>query len=225
MAGEHGVSLHFLEDDEARCQKDEPDTKKQAQLAELMNDLGIALNYARDPRLMDTTVLRPDWLANGIYAILRANMLTEVPLVPDGVLTEALLPGIYAAAEKAGMLKRRTMRRSMGFSCGSWGSFRLSFPLDAENRRYLVPGLLAPDEAPDCSQPQDADRVRLRYDFEVVPVPLMGRFIVGLFPLVERGKVWKRGTCLRYAEATARVWMDARERDLWATVGGPEPGE
>lgn len=35
----------------------------------------IAINYARDPRLRNRTVLRPGWLADGIYALLRANTL------------------------------------------------------------------------------------------------------------------------------------------------------
>jgi C-terminal of Roc, COR, domain len=43
----------------------EPDPQKQAEVAALMHDLGVAMNYARDERLRDTTVLRPDWLANG----------------------------------------------------------------------------------------------------------------------------------------------------------------
>ena len=33
----------------------------------------IALNYGREPR--DTTVLRPDWLANGIYALLNSKLV------------------------------------------------------------------------------------------------------------------------------------------------------
>ena len=58
----------------ARCAElGEADPAKQEELAAWLHDLGVALNYGRDPRLRDTTVLRPDWLANGIYAILRAN--------------------------------------------------------------------------------------------------------------------------------------------------------
>jgi hypothetical protein len=50
----------------ARCAElGEPDHAKQEELAAWLHDLGVALNYARDPRLRDTTVLRPDWLANG----------------------------------------------------------------------------------------------------------------------------------------------------------------
>lgn len=204
-----------------RCQTDEPDAKKQAELAELMNDLGIALNYADDPRLMDTTVLRPDWLANGIYAILRANMLIDIPLVPDGVLTEKLLAPIYAAAESKRMLHAKDYpTEKHGFLLRLMGLFRLSFPLDAEDRRHLVPSLLASDEPAECAEPIHPDRVRLRYDFEVVPAPLMGRFMVGLFSMMERGKAWKRGICLRYGDAQARVWMDVDEKHVFATAGG-----
>lgn len=53
----------------------ERDPKELATLAADLHDLGVALHYGHDPRLLDTTVLRPDWLANGIYAVLRSNDL------------------------------------------------------------------------------------------------------------------------------------------------------
>ncbi len=73
----------------ARCAElGEADPAKQEELAAWFHDLGIALNYGRDPRLCDTTVLRPDWLANGIYAILRANDARhEKPLAREGIVT------------------------------------------------------------------------------------------------------------------------------------------
>ena len=44
----------------ARCAElGEPDPAKQEELAAWLHDLGVALNYGRDPRLRDTTVLRP----------------------------------------------------------------------------------------------------------------------------------------------------------------------
>jgi hypothetical protein len=75
---------------------------------EVSADLGVALNYGRDPRLRDTTVLRPDWLANGIYAILRANDTRyEEPLAREGIVTlESLGPnagfaGLFRYAQAA----------------------------------------------------------------------------------------------------------------------------
>jgi internalin A len=90
----------------ARCaQLGEPDPAKQEELAAWLHDLGVALNYGRDPRLRDTTVLRPDWLANGIYAVLRANDTRhEKPLARDGIVTPESLGRIYSAAEKLEML-------------------------------------------------------------------------------------------------------------------------
>src|SRR5271166_37139 len=77
----------------ARCAElGEPDPAKQEELAAWLHDLGVALNYAHDPRLRDTTVLRPDWLANAIYAILRANDARHVkPLAPEGIVTSESL--------------------------------------------------------------------------------------------------------------------------------------
>ena len=43
----------------------------QETLAKILNYLGIALNYRGDPRLRDTSVLKPRWLVDGIYSILR----------------------------------------------------------------------------------------------------------------------------------------------------------
>src|SRR5260370_14017073 len=86
---------------------------QQEELAAWLHDLGIALNYGRDPRLRDTTVLRPDWLANGIYAVLRANDLDDkhlppalnVALAPEGIVTAETMARIHAKAEAWTMLK------------------------------------------------------------------------------------------------------------------------
>ena len=62
----------------------------------------------------------------------------------------------------------------------------------------------------------------LRYEFAVVPAPLLPRFIVRTFSLVEQSKLWQRGTILRYPGARARVWTTAEEKYLFVTVAGPE---
>ena len=45
--------------------------ENQETLATILDCLGIALNYRTDPRLRDTSVLKPRWLVDGIYTILR----------------------------------------------------------------------------------------------------------------------------------------------------------
>jgi internalin A len=209
--------------------KGESDSKEQAALAGDLHDLGVALNYGRDPRLRDTTVLKPDWLANGIYAVLRANDLDkQLPamlnqsLAPDGVVTADSMTVIHAKAQAWGMLrvidypaeKRAFLLRLMGV-------FHLSYPLDDEGKRQLVPALLPLNPPHEALEPAAApDRVRLRYEFQVVPAPLLPWFIARTFSLIPHRLHWRRGTMLVYGNASARVWTTQDERYVFVTVGG-----
>jgi internalin A len=156
----------------ARCAElGEPDPAKQEELAAWLHDLGVTLNYGRDPRLRDTTVLRPDWLANGIYAILRANDSRHAkPLAQDGIVTPESLGRIYSAAEKLEMLKAKDYpREKWPFVLRLMGLFQLGLPLDEDGQRQLVPALLPVEEPVAATEPDGDGRVRLRYEFNVVP--------------------------------------------------------
>jgi internalin A len=39
--------------------------------------LGIALNYREDSRLRETSVLKPEWVTEGIYTIFNAKTLAD----------------------------------------------------------------------------------------------------------------------------------------------------
>jgi internalin A len=204
----------------------EPDPEKQAEVAALMHDLGVAMNYARDERLRDTTVLRPDWLANGIYAVLRANLFVPGrPLARDAVLTAEKLGEVYAVAAQ----KPVEMLKAKDYPAEKWefllrlmNLFQLSFPLNEHGSRQLCPTLLRAEPPPGTDEPEGTDTVRLRYEFAVVPAPLLPRFMVRTFSLIEQSKLWQRGAILRYPDARARVWTTPEEKYLFVTVGGPE---
>lgn len=217
------------EDYRRRCVRHgETDPQEQAALAGDLHDLGVALNYARDPRLRDTTVLRPDWLANGIYAVLRANDRDQRlppefdrPLAPDGVVDAETLAQIHRKAEAWGMLraadyppdKRAFLLRLMDL-------FHLSYPLDDAGQQQLVPTLLPLAPPDQTDEPTDADRVRLRYEFQVVPAPLIPWFIARTFSLIPNRLHWRRGAILVYGDARARVWTTLDERYVFVTVAG-----
>src|SRR5271165_3407521 len=209
----------------ARCAElGEPDPAKQEELAAWFHDLGIALNYGRDPRLRDTTVLRPDWLANGIYAILRANDTRhEEPLAPDGIVTPQSLGRIFRAAENLEMLKAKDYpEEKWPFVLRLMTLFQLSFPLDEGGQEQLVPALLPVEEPSAATEPDGAERVRLRYEFNVVPAPLVPRLLVRTFGLIKNALHWRRGALLRYGPATAKVWATQDERWVYATISGSQ---
>jgi internalin A len=43
----------------------------------VLHCLGIALNYREDSRLRETSVLKPEWVTEGIYTILNAKTLAD----------------------------------------------------------------------------------------------------------------------------------------------------
>jgi internalin A len=220
---------------------EEHDPKEQAALATHLHDLGVALNYGSDRRLRDTTVLRPDWLANGIYAVLRANdrdakLPTDLdrPLAPSGVVTPDLMGRIHAKAEAWKMLraadypedKRLFLLRLMNL-------FHLSYPLDGpggdgkepdpKNRQHLVPSLLPLQPPDDAEEPAPAPgQVRLRYEFQVVPAPLLPWFVARTYSLIPHRLHWRRGAVLVFGEARARVWTTQDERYVFVTAAGPD---
>lgn len=100
--------------------------------------------------------------------------------------------------------------------------FQLSFPLSEDVQRQICPTLLRAEPPPETDEPQGADTVRLRYEFAVVPAPLLPRFMVRTFSLIEQAKLCQRGAILRYPGARARVSTMAEEKYLFATVAGPE---
>lgn len=206
-----------------RCRElGEQDPQQQETLAARLNDLGIAINYAEDERLHDTTVLRPDWLANGIYALLRANdSLHNQPLAPGAVLTADRLGPIYAGAERLKMLNAADYPKDMWpFLLQLMNLFQLAFPVDDTGHTLLVPTLLPLEPPPDCEEPDDKDRTRLRYEFAVVPGPLLPKFLVRTFSLIDGERRWRRGAILRYGKARARVWATQDERWIRATAVG-----
>jgi hypothetical protein len=100
--------------------------------------------------------------------------------------------------------------------------FQLSFPLDEDGQRQLVPALLPVEEPSAATEPNGAGCVRLRYEFNVLPAPLIPRLLVRTFGLIKNALHWRRGALLRYGPATAKVWASQDERWVYATISGSQ---
>jgi len=185
-------------------------TKEQEQetLATILDCLGIALNYRDDPRLRDTSVLKPRWLVDGIYTILRW-------------LHKRQTSGEMRLADFPKALKdRKTYPPTMHkFLLALMEKFELCFPEEGEDDAYLVPALLdanQPRELRKFMSPQ-ARRIQFRYD-DVRPPGLLPRFIVRSHTLSEGQPRWLRGVVLARGKARALVRGDheGRVTDVFA---------
>ena len=107
--------------------------EKQETLATILNCLGIALNYRHDLRLRDKSILKPRWLVDGIYTVLRWMQKNKT----NGVVK---LADFGKALED-----KKTYPPDMHeFLLRLMEKFELCFALSktGDGKTYLVPGLL-----------------------------------------------------------------------------------
>lgn len=188
----------------------ENDPQAQRHLARFLHVLGIALNYADDPRLRDTHVLNPRWVTEGIYTLLRAGQKQKC----NGVLAQSdvaavLTPHDYPATSHDFLL--RLMEK-----------YQLCFELG--HGRYLVPELLGENQPDEIRSILNAPGLVFRYQYEVLPEGLLPRFIVQTHAHSERQPHlrWRTGVVLERDGCQAVVRADARERRVDIHITGPE---
>lgn len=191
------------------------DAEDQAILAKILNYLGIALNYRDDPRLRDTSVLKPRWLVDGIYKILRWLQRHE----NNGVMCSNDLRLALPDAQNY-------PAHMHAFLLALMEKFELCFPIEDKEGLYLVPALL------DANQPSSltqfingrARRIQFRYE-DARPPGLLPRFIVRSHTLSEEQPRWLRGVVLARGQARALVRGDHEGRVTDVYVVGDEQGD
>src|SRR6185437_16138950 len=142
----------------------EQDAGKQASLAGFLHDLGVALNYKDDPRLRFAYVLKPEWVTEGIYALLHAFVKNK---------------GLFTRAEAERVLKPKGYEaEAADFILGLMEQFEVSFPLGDSQRRSLIPQLFDDQQPDEARQFNPAKCLNFGYKYEIVPEGLLPRFIV-----------------------------------------------
>ncbi|MEM1331540.1 MAG: COR domain-containing protein, partial [Planctomycetota bacterium] len=198
------------------------DPDEQESLAEVLHNLGIALNYrsfgedrrsGRHARLREATVLKPHWLTDNVYKIVRKAEAEHGTLDNEGV-------------EKA--LRRRVENPAMrDYLMGLMELFEIAYAAPDARGRWVVPQAL-PDVQPKGVElfAKAPDATRLRYSYQALPEGLVARAIVRLHDLVERSKSkkkqqWASGAIFERDGARALLRTEPQDRQVMLTVTGP----
>ena len=186
------------------------DEERQDLLAENLHALGVALNFRNDDRLRFASVLKPHWLTEHVYALVRHAEQKA------GVLHRAALPTVLADEKDARMRQ---------FLVDMMVRFDIAYPLaedDATPVQWLVPQAL-PDTQPEGVEKFSAERdaTRLRYTYRALPVSIVPRFIVRTHPFIEGELRWASGVVLTLGGARALIRADYVEKQVEITATGP----
>jgi internalin A len=188
----------------------EKDPEQQTLLAGFLHDLGIALNYKEDRRLRFAYVLKPEWVTQGIYALLHAFVTNK---------------GLFARSEATQVLGAKGYSaEAADFILGLMERFELSFSLGDRQNQILIPQLLEDQQPGAAREFQTAKCLNFGYQYPVVPEGLLPRFIVRTHHLSNRATRWKSGAILQHDATGCRglVRTDTGENQVRIHIDGPE---
>ncbi|HEY1190687.1 MAG TPA: COR domain-containing protein, partial [Gemmata sp.] len=200
---------------ERLCNKHElKEAIDQKTLIRFLHDLGVVLQFD-DPdspyKLGETTILNPDWVTAGVYAILNNGELVD----RRGVLTSEHLNRLLADK------KYPPDRKSV--VVGMMRKFELCFEFPSEEgKKWLVPQLLSANE-PELDW-REKESLNFRFKYGVLPPGLVCQFIVRRHGnLTARPTYWRSGVVLDIDGCRVLVRGDTAKGQVYITVQGPVP--
>ncbi|OUL32253.1 leucine-rich repeat domain-containing protein [Nostoc sp. 106C] len=189
-----------------------PEEQNQEQLIDLLHRLGLVLNFREHPILKDTNVLKPNWVTEGIYALLSDEIL------------KTKTKGIFTPADLIRILNpERYPTQRHGYLIGLMKEFELGFELECYPPQFLIAGLL-PKDQPDETELQ-GETLEFQYHYKVLPESIISRFIVNTHEKIHNQIYWRSGVMLQYEEHNeiyniARIKADPEDKKIFITISG-----
>ncbi len=182
------------------------------QLIDLLHRLGLVLNFRDHPILKSTKVLKPNWVTEGIYALLSdENLKTKT----KGIFTHADLTRI--------LNPERYPTKRHSYLIGLMKEFELCFALECQPPQFLIAGLL-PKDQPDETK-LHGETLEFQYHYKVLPESIISRFIVNTHEKIHNQIYWRSGVMLQYQENNeiyniARIKADPEDKKIFITISG-----
>lgn len=183
-------------------------------LLDLLHDLGLVIHFKQLQHLQ-TQVLNPRWITEGIYALITSKALTQ----QGGLLAEAEAEDILKAK-----VQHYSYRRKVHFLMRVMEQFELCYCIGEPQNQYLVPSLL-PVELAETPEELDGDVISFIFKYEgFMPPQIMPRFIVKSHKDIDAGQSWRSGVILHNngLSSSAKVVADAEEGEISITVVGEQ---
>jgi internalin A len=195
------------------CHKNKiPEEQNQDQLIDLLHRLGLVLNFGEHPILKDTNVLKPNWVTEGIYALLSdENLKTQTK-------------GIFTSADLTRILNpKRYPTQRHSYLIGLMKEFQLGFALECHPPKFLIAGLLPKDQPEETEL--EGETLEFQYHYKVLPESIISRFIVNTHDKIHNQIYWRSGVMLQHQENNeiyniARIKSDPEDKKIFITISG-----
>ncbi len=199
---------HFLPYDEyeALCrQHGIAEESSQTTLVRFLHDLGIVLNFIDDDRVRDTSVLNPNWVTEGIYALLNSPALQkQYGLLPRNQMRDLLSHHDYPSQQRRFLLDMML-------------KFELAFDLP-DRQTLLIPDLISKEQP--AFEWDEANALQFAYQYSVLPRSILHRFMVRQNQRVDPVIRWRTGVMLHHDGFTALVKADIKAATIRISIIG-----
>ena len=184
-----------------------PEEERKSNL-KLLSMIGAVVSFVDDPRLIDTNVINPQWIMDGVYAIINDSKIkdeTKGELHIEDL--ECILP------------KKKFPKERHAYLLELMQKFNLCYAAKDNRDIYLIPDLFV-DVEPEFAWDSNKS-MHFRYNYENFPPDaFMTRFIVEMHQDIQDENRWRSGVLISNGSCQAKVYQTFRKNFIHIDVMG-----
>lgn len=162
----------------------------------LLSMIGSVVSFVDDPRLLDTNVINPQWIMDGVYAIINDS------LVKDTFKGKLCINDLERILQADKFPKSRHI-----YLLELMKKFNLCYELKDQNGVFYIPDLFE-DIEPTFDWNEESDLMHFRYDYDdFSPDSFMTKFIVEMHHDIIDENRWRSGIYISNGTCQAKVYQ------------------
>ncbi len=187
--------------------KNLPEEERKSNL-KLLSMIGAVVSFVDDPRLIDTNVINPQWIMDGVYAIIND------PIVKDETKGQLHIDDLERILPMDKFPKGRH-----AYLLELMKKFNLCYAAKEQRDIYFIPDLFE-DIEPDFEWNGD-ESMHFRYNYDdFSPDAFMTRFIVEMHQDIQDEQRWRSGVFISNGSCRAKVYQTFRKNYIHIEVKG-----
>ncbi|MCH7762605.1 MAG: leucine-rich repeat domain-containing protein [Candidatus Marinimicrobia bacterium] len=187
--------------------KDLPEEERKSNL-KLLSMIGAVVSFVDDPRLIDTNVINPQWIMDGVYAIIND------PKVKDESKGRLHIDDLERILPKKKFPKGRHT-----YLLELMEKFNLCYRAKDQRDIYFIPDLFE-DIEPEFEW-DSSKSMHFRYNYDdFQPDAFITRFIVEMHQDIQANQRWRSGVFISNGSCWAKVYQTYRKNYIHIEVMG-----
>ncbi|MEM6831646.1 MAG: COR domain-containing protein, partial [Bacteroidota bacterium] len=168
----------------------------------LLSMIGAVVSYADDPRLIDTNVINPQWIMDGVYAIIN-----------DKIIKDKNKGQLHITDLERVLNQKKFPKARHSYLLELMNKFNLAYSAKEDRDIYFIPDLFE-DVEPDFEW-EGEPSIHFRYNYDdFSPDAFMTRFIVDMHQDIHEEKRWRSGVFITNNTCKAKVYQGYKKNHI-----------